>query len=450
MAKVSYGAKILNIRNCLEPTFKIYHAAVRYLVDIVFLHYGDISSLPNHKAQSFIQCLIISTDMREALYPEFERRFYKFPSYLRRDAITNAIGRVKSYKSQLALWEKDGRKGKKPHIDFNQDMMPCFYRGTMFRVHKTEGFQIKVYHNHDWVWQSIELRESDLRYVRRYCAGLKESAPVIMKRHHAYELRFTYDLPHSDRKFLKDVDITKAIGVDLGINTDAVCTAMLIDGTVTGQKFINAPVEKDRLCTLLDKIRKVQSLGSKHPYRLWSYVGNYNREIAVKTASAIVKFAVEQDAQVIVFENLSKLKGGAHGSKKQRIGLWRKADIQKRTEAMAARYGIRVTTVCAWNTSRLAFDGSGRIRRGADAGFTTNKLCRFANGKVYNCDLSASRNIAARYFIRCWKKTVPAEEWSRIQAKVPELRSRTRCTMATLISTVAVIKPLGESPECVA
>ena len=35
--------------------------------------------------------------------------------------------------------------------------------------------------------------------------------------------------------------------VDLGINTDAVCTIMQADGTVLGRKFIDFPSEKDRM-----------------------------------------------------------------------------------------------------------------------------------------------------------------------------------------------------------
>jgi hypothetical protein len=50
--------------------------------------------------------------------------------------------------------------------------------------------------------------------------------------------------------------------------------------------------------------------------------------------------------------------------------------------------------------SNLAYDGSGVVLRGKDAGFSTYELCKFGNGKIYNCDLSASYNIGASYFIR--------------------------------------------------
>ena len=79
------------------------------------------------------------------------------------------------------------------------------------------------------------------------------------------------------------------------------------------------------------------------------------------------------------------------------------------------------------------FDSSGEVLRGKDAGFSTNRLCRFANGKIYNCDLSASYNIGARYFIREIQKSISAKRWSDIQARVPECEKRTWCTYNTLL-----------------
>jgi len=31
-------------------------------------------------------------------------------------------------------------------------------------------------------------------------------------------------------------------------------------------------------------------------------------------------------------------------------------------------------------------------------------LCRFQNGKIYNCDLSAAQNIGARFFLREYER----------------------------------------------
>lgn len=72
-----------------------------------------------------------------------------------------------------------------------------------------------------------------------------------------------------------------------------------------------------------------------------------------------------------MFEYL-KMQGKKRGLKKQRLSLWRKRDIQRSVKEMAARAGIRVSYICAVNTSCLAYDGSGKVARGKDAGFTVS------------------------------------------------------------------------------
>ena len=54
------------------------------------------------------------------------------------------------------------------------------------------------------------------------------------------------------------------------------------------------------------------------------------------------------------------------------------------------------------------------------------------NGKRYNCDLSASYNIGARYFIREILKPLPETERSLLEAKVPAVKRRTSCVYADL------------------
>ena len=63
----------------------------------------------------------------------------------------------------------------------------------------------------------------------------KASAPILEKRHRKYFLRFSYK---------EEVTLTKTpvkeqiiCSVDLGINTDAVCTIMRADGTVLGRRL---------------------------------------------------------------------------------------------------------------------------------------------------------------------------------------------------------------------
>ena len=61
-----------------------------------------------------------------------------------------------------------------------------------------------------------------------------------------------------------------------------------------------------------------------------------------------------------------------------------------------------------------------------------HSLCTFQNGKRYNCDLSASYNIGARYFIRELLKPLPVTERSLLEAKVPSVKRRISCVYADL------------------
>lgn len=438
MSNVSYGVKIKNLTNSLAPTIKIYREAVNYLVNISLLHYDDIKELSTNQAMSVIEQLVHGTANRMARYQKFDQMFYKMPSYLIRNAIVTANAKVDSYKKLVALWTADGCKGQKPKLNRTQNVMPCFYKDNMF-ICRGNRFAIKVYKKNDWVWQDIVLRKTDLDYIEKNCKGLKESAPVLVRRNRGYELRFAYKLPPSEKKYVKDVNVKKVVGVDLGLNKDAVCSVVRSDGTVVGQKFINCPIEKDRLYTSLNRVRKCYSKGNYKCKKMWRFVDNYNHAIAVKTAVEIVRYAKESRVDVIVFENLSSLKASGSRIGKQRIALWRKREIQHRTEEMAKWFGIRVAYVCPYGTSRLAFDGSGTVVRGRNAGYHNNEMCRFPGKKQYHCDLSAARNIAARFILRCKEKSMSEKVWLQAQTKVSELCTRTKCTLATVIRLSAVV-----------
>ena len=78
---------------------------------------------------------------------------------------------------------------------------------------------------------------------------------------------------------------------------------------------------------------------------------------------------------------------------------------------MALRAHIRVFLINPRNTSALAYDGSGKVTRD----MSDFSKCTFQTGKRYDCDLSASYNIAARYFLRAMEKSMSSEAWTRGQ-----------------------------------
>ena len=145
-------------------------------------------------------------------------------------------------------------------------------------------------------------------------------------------------------------------------------------------------------------------------------------------------------ADTVVFEHLD-LSGKKRGSKKQRLALWKARKVQDIVQNRCHRVGMRISRICAWNTSRLAFDGSGKVMRGNESARTggSYSVCEFQNGRIYNCDLNAAYNIGARYYIRELTKSIPVTEWQRIQAKVPACAKRSTCTLSDLIRLFSVL-----------
>ena len=425
----SYGVELRKQNIPIRQTLEIYRSAVSYLIGIYVQVWEKLAEIPDAKRRfNAAEHLVHTTKKNHACF-DFDIRFPKMPSYLRRSAIRHALGTVSSYKTRLDLWEKTDGKSGKPRLVYENHAMPVFYRDVMYREGaegKDEAY-LKLYDGHDWKWFCVRLEHTDMEYLRKYWAGKRTAAPVLEKRHRKYFLRFSYT---------EEVPLTKTpvkeqiiCSVDLGLNTDAVCTIMRSDGTVLGRKFIDFPSEKDRMYRVLGRISRFQRKhGSAQVKSRWAYAKRFNTELGRKIAGAVAGYAEENHADVIVFEYL-EMKGKISGKKRQKLHLWKKREIQTMCEHKAHRYGIRVSRVCAWNTSRLAYDGSGPVSRDPK----NHSLCVFQSGKQYNCDLSASYNIGARYWIREIIKTLPETERSSLEAKVPAVERRTSCVYADLL-----------------
>lgn len=426
---VSYGVEVRLQPQYLRPTIQKYRTAISFLVDVYQKEWEILSQVLKPKERfNLAEHMVHSTKDNRAIYSEFDVLFAKMPSYLRRAAIQKALGITFSYQSNLQRWRDGGEQGKPPKLQLNHNVMPVFYHGGSYRQSgDITTAEIKLFWNNDWVWIKVPLVATDARYLQKHWTDVKASAPTLEKRYKKYFLRFSFNASSELSKTpVKDQTICS---VDLGINTDAVCSIMRSDGTILTRKFIDFPSDKDHLSHVLNRIKKQQrDNGSFSTKNFWEYATRLNREHAAKVAGAITTFAAKNLADVIVFEHLS-MQGRKHGSKKQRLSLWRKNDIQTIVTEKAHRAGIRVRHICAWGTSKLAFDGSGIVQRNP----RNHSLCLFPNGKQYNCDLSASYNIGARYFIRELLKPFSEMERSRLLAKVPEAGRRTSCTLSTLI-----------------
>lgn len=431
----SYDVEIKRITKLPETTAKIYQDAFAYCVGVFDVEWSNIMSLVGKFRNTYCRNLIHSTKGNVAKYSGFDKKFYKFPSYLLTALISDVLGYLSAYHSQLENWESSNKTGKKPRLQTNHRRFPTFIKGNTYDDNDIDNdfVQIKLFVDGDWKYVKVQLKHTDMQYLRKHYFGKKLSNPTLEKRFGKWFLRFAIE----DSIPLNNTNITdlRILQVDLGINTDATCSVMTSDGTIHGRKFVNFPCDKDRIWHCLNKIKKIQQkygLKGSNRKKMWRYCKSLNDELARKIAKAIVDYAIEMNCHTIVFEHLD-FQGKKHGNKAQKLTMWKKQTIQKLVENKAHWNGMRISHICAWGTSKLAYDGSGPVLRGKDAGFKNNKLCKFQNGKVYSCDLSASYNIGSRFFIREIQKSVPEKEWSRIVANVPSCGKRTLCTYNTLL-----------------
>ena len=437
----TYSVKIKSYNHIFKETVSLYRKAVDFLITVCIQEWDSISGNKLAKV-NFTERLVHTTKNNPAPKYNFDKKFYKFPNYLRRGAISEAIGKVSSYKSNLANWEAADPKtrGFKPGYPKAGNIYPCMYRTDMYKQDNTYTAQVKVFVRNTWDWITVSLRKSDIDYINRRCSTRKKCAPTLQKRGKEWFL----DFPFEEQVKLTDTAITEQIiaAVDLGINSSATVSIMRPDGTILGRHFCKLPKETDSLERSINRAKKAQQNGNLRTPRLYARVRGINDSIAVKTAQFIIDTAVLYNADVIVFEHLD-VRGKKHGSKKQRLHMWRADYVQSMVTNKAHRLGMRISHINAWGTSRLAFDGSGYVTRGKNAGFNSYSVCRFSNGKIYNCDLNATYNIGARYFIRELLKSLPARGRLALEAKVPHAAKRSTCTLSTLISLNAELVSLA-------
>ena len=482
---LSYGVKIRSgcsyMDGMLENTRRQYTGAVRFFCGVCQNEWPLISGMNSKETVNALEPLTHRTKGHPEPKYDFDGEFPNFPSYLRRGAIACARGMVSAYHSLLRNWEESGKAGKEPGFPDITGEGPSLYFKNMFVFTDRDGSplpkgelsvyaKVKVYcsqrqllqdkplpdgvkkqiakgkadpEKYVWDWLSIKLKPSDVRYLQKMQdSGREVLCPVLVSLGKRHLLRFATKKiqPLTDKAVWEQ----KILAVDLGINTPATCCVMLPDGTVLARRFFKDAADKGLLEHRLGRISRAQSHGSRKTPVLWRMADNANRKLSDKTADFIISLAEEFDVDVIVFEHLS-LGGRKRGSKKKSLHHWRAKYVQQLVGNRAHARGMRVATICAWGTSKLAFDGSGAVERGIGNNYS---ICRFTNGKIYNCDLSASYNIGARYFIREIRKSMAVKPWSELTAKVPELEKRTTCTLSSLIKLNAELSPSGdEKPE---
>lgn len=424
------------VRRALDTTVSLYRLACKEILLTVEECWDDIVNAGSYQDKlTFVESLIHKTRHNpNPKYPLFDVRFYKFPSYYRRSAIHFVLGAYSSYMSNLAKYNKcryeaisNGKKftDKKPHLE-SMNSFPVLYKQGSFEPLENGKFKIKVYIRNTWDWIAMSMPNRDKNDLDEYSSKGNALSPTLVFAYGKYNLDFPIEYKY-ELKELQDVKSQRILAVDMGINCDAVCSVMCGDGTIESRHFINLGSEKDCLDRLINRTRKLHRMSGKEQSlsHIWTKISGVKQNHARQLASRISKLAVSENVDVVVFEKLGNME--PKGDKKERIHHWCKIVMQDIACGLLHRNGIRYAFVNPAKTSQLAFDGSGEVKRHKN----NFSVCTFKTGKEYNCDLNASYNIGARYYIKQYLESFDENQKLQLQAKVPDVVKRTNCTLAT-------------------
>ena len=132
----SYGVELRKQNIPICQTLDIYRSAVSCLTEIYAQIWDELAVITEPKKRfNTAEHLVHTTKKNQARF-DFDLRFPKMPSYLRRAAIQHALGSVSSYKTRLELSWKESLS-----IFFSEkDQMHCVLgRISRFRQEQSSG-----------------------------------------------------------------------------------------------------------------------------------------------------------------------------------------------------------------------------------------------------------------------------------------------------------------------
>jgi IS605 OrfB family transposase len=419
----------------LLNTVKEYRRLCRFLVTVVCTHWKDLGGLSSDNVVPAVEKLIHQTAQNpDPKYPTIDKAFHKFPSYLRRAAIMFAVGQVSSYMTRYWDWQsgqsRNRRDAKPPILNPDAGCYPALYKGQCFKLHGFEQIEIKVFTGTDWVWITmpiVSLRERHLVSTNRM------KSPSLIVNDKSCHLSVPFEC-HPEK--VKGSGLV--VAVDLGINTTATVSVVSQDGTVIHREFIHPGRDIDRrdqrLKSVSMRAKKTMGKGGKlskgfckNTYRKCR---NINQQIGNIVSKRITRIAQNYSANAIVFENLKGWKpkvGKKRSNLKQKFHGWLKSLIVELTQRKWAECGGKTITIIAAYTSKLAYDGSGQVKRDKK----NYALATFSSGKKYNCDLNGSYNIAARG----WQKLDSRKDYEKRPSKSSGRLPRSWACLCDLWST---------------
>ena len=406
-------------KRLLQNTVSEFRCLVRCLVGVVYTHWSTIGRLDAKAQIPGVEKLVHTTAKNPSpKYQYFNCRFYKFPSYYRRGAIQFAVGQVSSFMTRYREWQSGIRKrfdALPPRLNADCGTYPPLYKGQCIKLSRdNNSAEIKVFTGTDWVWTTVGITGHRERHLN---PNNVRKSPYLIANNKSCHLSVPFQI-----KIPKLKETESVLSCDLGINTTATVSVVNFDGTVSYREFIHPGRDIDRRDKRLKRISKKAHLSGKlhrgFARGLYRKAGNINREIGQKISANLIHIAKQYKVKYIVFEYLKswRPKGGKKRSTlKQRFHGWLHRRIVNLTQMKWSELGGAVGFVNPRGTSSYAYDGSGKLKRSS----SNYELAIFSTGKQYNCDLSASYNIGARFILKLLGRNSPQDDEGRSTSSSP-------------------------------
>ena len=135
----SYGVEIRKQNIPVRQTMETYRQAVGYLTEIYAQVWEELRKIPETKKRfNTAEHMVHMTKKNTARF-DFDLRFPKIPSYLRRSAIQHALGSVSSYETRLGQWKETGVLSRRPELTCRNHAMPVFSAFFLYRRSNTNA-----------------------------------------------------------------------------------------------------------------------------------------------------------------------------------------------------------------------------------------------------------------------------------------------------------------------
>jgi len=348
----------------------------------------------------------------------FSERFPGMPVLYRRSVIKDAIGKVKAFLANHAIWQRTGKKKGKPGVPGVRNH-PTLYEGTwsleLDQFDVRESFvRLKVYTGEGWRWANYPVKYSRYFEQRRADPEWEQQSPKLVLRPRSAELHFCQTREVKAKKVNEsklDPDLV-TVAVDLNVKNLAVISVRQRQRIIETVFVTDHGLDQHRY-RHLKRISKKQWQSGKpvtgeHSNRqIWGHVRRMNADAARKTAHAIARVCAKYPGCVLLFERLRKIK--ARGASKSRRLNRKQANqlrghINRLGKEQAFAGGTVTVEVNAHGTSQYCSRcGAQGQRFSLRAGQRVNER----GGKLFSCtvchyeaqaDFNASVNVHHSFF----------------------------------------------------